>query len=76
MHKGLIKYNKVNGIIPMTTHVQTKHLKLFALNKQLSEVAKLVVVDVQQLRNKRIGPSSYVIITFFGSTNLYKKNDK
>ncbi len=56
----------------MTTHVQTKHLKLFALNKQLSEVAELVV-HVQQLRNKRIGPSSYAIITFFGSTNLYKK---
>jgi hypothetical protein len=39
--QGLVKYRKVNGITPMTTHVQTKHPKLFALRKQqLSAMAK------------------------------------
>ncbi len=33
-YKGLIKYNKVNGMIPINTHVQTTHLKLFAQKKQ------------------------------------------
>jgi hypothetical protein len=32
--KGLIKYNKVNGITPMIMHVQITCLKLFALRKQ------------------------------------------
>ncbi len=31
--KGLIKYNKINGITPIITHVQTAHLKLFAEKK-------------------------------------------
>ncbi len=44
--KGLIKYNKVHGITPMTTHVQTTHLKLFAMKKQLNEVAKLAIAHV------------------------------
>lgn len=34
MWKGLIKYNKVNGITPMTTQLQITHPKLFALRKQ------------------------------------------
>ncbi len=34
LHKGLITYNKVNGITPMITHVQIAHPKLFALRKQ------------------------------------------
>jgi hypothetical protein len=74
MRKGLTKYNKVNRITPVTTHVQTTHLKLFVLKKQqLSEVAEHHVVHVQQLRNKRIGPSNCAITTFFGATILYKK---
>ncbi len=41
MCKGLIQCNKVNGITPMNIHVQTTHLKLFALKKQqLNEVAQ------------------------------------
>jgi hypothetical protein len=44
--KGIIKYNKVHGITPMTTHVQTTHLKLFALRKQLIEMAKLAIAHV------------------------------
>ncbi len=31
---GLIKYNKVNGITPMTIHVQTAHPRLFVQKKQ------------------------------------------
>jgi hypothetical protein len=34
LHKGLITYNKVNGITSMTTHVQITHAKLFDLRKQ------------------------------------------
>jgi hypothetical protein len=44
--KGLIKYNKVHGITTMTTHVQTTHLKKFAMRKQLNEVAKLDIAHV------------------------------
>ncbi len=36
-YKGLIKYNKVDGIIPMNTHVQIAHLKLFVQRKQLNK---------------------------------------
>jgi hypothetical protein len=43
-YKGLIKYNKVDGIIPMNPHVQITHLKLFVQRKQLNKkVAKHVV---------------------------------
>jgi hypothetical protein len=34
MHKGLIKYNKVDGINPMSIYVQIAHMKLFAMRKQ------------------------------------------
>ncbi len=38
MRKGLIKYNKINGIIPMKTHVDSIHPWLFAQRKsQLAE---------------------------------------
>jgi hypothetical protein len=37
LYKGLIKYNKVNGMIPINIHVQTTHLKLFAQKKQFVE---------------------------------------
>lgn len=74
LHKGLIKYNKVNGINPMTTHVQIAHLKLFTLKKQkFSMVARLVATQSWQLRKKRTGPFNYAIIHFFGTTNPYKK---
>jgi len=44
----------------MTIHVQIAHSKLFALKKQqLSEVAKLVIIHVQQPRKK----SPRVLIT-------------
>ncbi len=34
MHKGLIKYNKVDGINPMSIYVQIAHSKLFVMRKQ------------------------------------------
>jgi hypothetical protein len=34
MHKGLIKYNKVDGINPMSIYVQIAHLKLLVMRKQ------------------------------------------
>jgi hypothetical protein len=33
-HKGLIKYNKINGTTPMSIHVKTTHSKLFVKKKQ------------------------------------------
>jgi len=33
LHKGLIKYNKTNIIIPMNIHARTTHLRLFAQRK-------------------------------------------
>jgi hypothetical protein len=74
LHKRLIKYSKVNGIIPMTIHVQIAHSKLFTLKKQqLNEVAKLVHVHVQQPRKK----SPHVLITMrllvFGCHKLIQK---
>jgi hypothetical protein len=47
LYKGLIKYNMVNGITPMTIHVQTTHPRLFAQRKQLSEKVVELVVHVQ-----------------------------
>lgn len=40
---GLVKYNKINYIIPMNIHVQTTHLKLFSHrnNNSMREVTKL-----------------------------------
>jgi hypothetical protein len=46
--KGSITYNKVHGIAPMTTHVQTTNLKLFAMKKQLNEVEKLGIMFSNQ----------------------------
>jgi hypothetical protein len=77
LHKGLIKYSKVNGIIPMTIHVQTAHPRLFVQRKQqLSEKVAKFVDHVQQTRKKRITISPCAITSFFGSTNLLKKFDK
>jgi hypothetical protein len=48
MRKGLVKYNKVDGIIPMSIHVQIAHLKLFALRKQqLSVVVEPTIIHAQ-----------------------------
>ncbi len=75
--KGLIKYNKVNGITPMIMHVQITHLKLFALRKQqFNAMIKLITIHVRQLGKKRIGPSSCVIIDFFAAIYMYKKFDE
>jgi hypothetical protein len=47
LHKDLTKYNKANGITPITTHVQATHPKLFAMKKQqFSAVIEYVIVHV------------------------------
>ncbi len=58
---------------PTTIHVQTTHMKLFALKKQLfNEIVEHVVIHVQQSRMKR-QVFSHAIIAFFGATNPFKK---
>jgi hypothetical protein len=42
--KGLIKYNKSNGIIPMKTHVEITHPKLWAQRKHIYS-EKVVTFD-------------------------------
>jgi len=43
LRKGLIKYGKINGITPMSTHVEFAHPKL-VIRKKLVIAKKLVVV--------------------------------
>jgi hypothetical protein len=77
LHKGLIKYSKVNGITPMTIHVQIAHPRLFVQRKQqLSEKVAKFVDHVQQSRKKKIAISLCAINSFFWCTNLFKKFDK
>ncbi len=72
LHKGLIKYSKVNGITPMTIHLQIAHPRLFVQRKQLSEKVAKFVHHVQQSRKKKITISLCAINSFFGATNLFK----
>ncbi len=78
LEKGLIKYNKINGLTHMKTHVDIAHPRLFVLRKtQL--VKKAIIVNVEhtwQRGKKRTRPSSSAITTYFGSTNPYKNNDE
>jgi hypothetical protein len=69
--KGLIKFNKANGINPMTIHVQIADLRLFGQkNQQLNEKWVEPIAHVWQSRKKRTSPSSCAIIAFFVVTNL------
>jgi phytoene dehydrogenase-like protein len=78
LKKGLIKYNKINGLTPMKTHVDIAHPRFFVLRKtQL--VKKAIIGNVkytQQKRKKRTRPFSSAITTYFGFTNPYKNNDE
>jgi len=73
--KGLIKYNKTNGITPMKIHVETAHPKLWAQKKQICSENVVTFDHTQQLTKKKTSLSSYVITTFFGAKNPYKKID-
>jgi len=76
LKKGLIKYNKINGIIPIKTHVDYIHPRLFAQRKsQLTKKTTMGtdVGHVSQQGKKRTRPFSSVITTYFGSTNPFKK---
>jgi len=76
LKKGLIKYNKINGIIPMKTHLDSIHPWLFAQRKlQLAKKATMGndADHVWQQGEKRTRPFSSIIIAYFGSTNPFKK---
>jgi len=74
LHKGLIKYNKVNRITAMNTHVQIARSKSFAMKKQqLSVVVQSTTTHVQQLGKRRPSPFNKTIIEFFGVANPLKK---
>jgi hypothetical protein len=76
LEKGVIKYGKINGITPMKTHVDNVHLHLISKrNSILSEraLAKFFEIDhKRQHGKKRVWAIGSTIISFFGSTNLYK----
>jgi hypothetical protein len=76
LRKGLIKYNKINGIIPMKTHVDSIHPWLFAQRK--SQLAKKATMSsdashVSQQGEKKTRPFSCIITIYFGSTNPFRK---
>ncbi len=78
LRKGLIKYGKNNGIIPMRTHVEFAHLKLVAQRK-VAIIEELVVVVAscsQQFGKKRSRPFGCAITSYFGVTNHYKKSNE
>jgi hypothetical protein len=47
LHNGLVRDNKINYIIPMNTHVQTTHLKLFSHknNNSMIKVTKFAHIN-------------------------------
>jgi hypothetical protein len=76
LRKGLIKYNKINGIIPMKTNVDSIHPWLFVQRK--SQLAKKATMGsdashVSQQGKKRTRPFSSITTIYFGSTNPFKK---
>jgi hypothetical protein len=73
MCKCLIKYNKVNGITSMITHVQIACSKLFALKKQqLNTMVQSTTTHVQQLGKKRPSPFNITITEFLGAAKPLK----
>lgn len=78
--KGLIKYNKANGVTPIKTHVDSAHFCL-VVKRKLILIKKSMVKHVdsylnQQLGMKKVGSSWSTITTFFGSANPYKHGDE
>jgi len=72
--KHLIKYNNVNGITPMTIHVQIAHPRLFSQRKhQLGDKVTKPTINVQQSGKKKTTPFGYVIISFLMPQTLTKK---
>ncbi len=77
LRKCFIKYGKINGIIPMKTHVESTHPKLVVL-RMLTIIEKLVVVAShnQQSRKKWSRLFRCAITTYFGATTPYKKSNE
>ncbi len=76
LQKGLIKYDKINGITPMRTHVEYVHPKLVGCRK-LAITKELIVVATshsQQGGKKWFGPFGCAITSYFGATNPYTKS--
>lgn len=67
---SIIKYNENNGIIPMRTHVDSTHTKLFVQRKLILTNYVVETNHSWQLK-KKIGPNGCAITSFFGATNLY-----
>ncbi len=78
--KGLIKYNKMNDIAPMKTHIDVTHAHLLVKRKlKLTIIVATNHFDInhsQQLRKRKVAPFGSTITTFFGSTHLYKHGDE
>jgi hypothetical protein len=75
-----MKYNKLNGITPMKTHVDSTHFGLIA-KRNLKLIEKFVAKDfeanhIRENWKKRSGPSGPKITYFFVATNPYKHNDE
>jgi hypothetical protein len=68
--KGLIKYGKINDIMPMTTHVDNVHPHLLTKRKSvLSEKAVDKLFEVKhnwQHEKKKVGATSFSITFFLG----------
>jgi hypothetical protein len=62
--KNLIRYNKINGIIHITIHVQTTHPRLFTKKKQLNEKVAKYVTHVWQFKKKITTLFGYAITIF------------
>jgi hypothetical protein len=61
----------------MTTRVQIAHPRLFEQRKQqLGEKVAKPVAHARQSGKKITTPSAFVITSFFGATNPYKKIDE
>ncbi len=78
--KGLIKYNKMNNIAPMKTHIDVTHARL--LVKRILKLTNIVATNhfvinhSRQLRKRKVAPFGSTITTFFGSMHLYKHGDE
>ncbi len=78
--KGLIKYNKINDIAPMKTHIDVTHARLLVKRKlKLTNIVATNHFDINHnwhLRKRKVAPFGSTITTFFGSTHLYKHGDE
>ncbi len=75
LQKGLIKFNKLNGILPMT-HIEYAHPRLVAQRKLVIAKKTTKTNHSQQSRKKLSRPIGCAITTLFGAKNVSKKCDE